>query len=73
VRDKLADDIDAAVKNVAQRMGVVRRNIMLLSVRRTEPLPGLEEKLVDLDVCRHLFFADRLGVSERRIAAEHPL
>ena len=33
VRHQLADDIDAAVEHVVQRMGVVRGDIMLLGVR----------------------------------------
>ena len=73
MRHQLRHHIDAAVEHVAQRMGIVRGDVMLLGVGRAEPLAGFEEELVDHDIRRHLVVVDRRRVSERRIAGEQPL
>ena len=72
MRHQLGDHIGAAVEDVAQRMRIVRRNIVLLRVWRVEPLPGFKEEFVDLDVRRHPLVANGGGVIERRIAGEQP-
>ena len=46
---------------------------MLLRIRRAEPLAGLEEEFIDLDVGRYVCGVDRRRVIERRIAGEQPL
>ena len=73
VRDQLRNHVDAAIEHAVQRMRIVRRDIMLLRIRRVEPLPGLEEEFIDLDVGRHLPGADRSRVVQRRVSGEQAL
>ena len=73
MRHQLRHHVDAAVEHIAQRMGVVRRDVMLLRIGRAEPLARFEKKLIDHDIRRHLAVVDRRRVSERRIAGEQPL
>ncbi len=71
--NQLADDIDAARQDIAHRVGIVGRDIALLGWRHAEPLAGLEEELVDLDIPGQLSLAQRCRVSEVRIAVEQTL
>ena len=73
MRYQLANHVDAAVEHALQRLRIVGRDILLLRIRRVQPLAGLEEELVDFDVGRHFAGADRGGVIERRIPGEHTL
>ena len=71
-RYQLADDVDADVEHVLQRVGVVRRDILLLCQRHAEPAPCEKEELVDLDIGRQPSAADRRHKCPGRILALRP-
>ena len=71
--DELRHDVDAALEHIAQRMGVVGGNIILLRERIAEPGAGQKEKFIDLDVRRQSACDQRLGVVEFGISLEQPV
>ena len=71
--DQLGKDIDPAVEHVAQRMGVVCRDVALLRRGRVQAAAGEKEELVDLDIWRQSPGALRHAIRELRIACKQPL
>jgi hypothetical protein len=71
--DELRHHIDAAIEHVAQRMGVIGRDVILLRNGDAEARAGLEEELIDLDIRRQPALVLGDGVGEIGIAGEHPL
>ena len=72
-RDKLRQHIDAAFENVAARMGVVGRDVVLLLARRAEPASRHQEKLMDLDVARQRSLPQRRRIEKLGIARKETL
>ena len=71
--DQLPDDIHAPVEHIAQGVGVVGRNVVLLGGCHAKAASCQEEKLIDLDVRRQRALALCNGVSEVRITAKKSL
>lgn len=70
---QLRDHVDATRQQIRRRVGVVRRDVVLLRIGITEPFSGKEEKLDDLDVRRQGLGVERLGVVQIGIAAEQAI
>ena len=68
--DELRDHVHPAREHIAQGMGVVRGNIILLRGGDAEPRAGLEEKLIDRDVGCERARSLRRAIGELRVAGE---
>ena len=71
--DELRHHVHPAVEHIAQRMGVVGGNVILLRGGDAEPGAGLEEEFVDRDVRRERARMQRRGIGELRVAGEDAL
>ena len=68
--DELRHHVHPAVEHIAQRMGVVGGNVILLRDGDAEPGAGLEEEFVDRDVRRERARVQGRGIGELRVAGE---
>ena len=72
LRHQLRHDAHIHAEDVIQRMGVIRRDIILLRHRIVQPAARQKEEIVDLDVRRQLSRPQRLRIGQFGITAEQP-
>ena len=70
---QLANDIDAAIENIALGIGIIGANIILLRPPDAAPAPGKEEEFIDPDIVRQRTLAQRRRIGQRRIGTKQPL